>query len=139
MIYFLGFLTLSVGFSKALAFGRPLTPWSCIALIASSRYIAAEPIYRVGLTSKRFSLFLAASDDIPNFWAISKTVISSIYTSICQKKHINQVKIVEKPGIRTLYYTGVKKKSGKNSNFLNFFAPNLDRSSIMWLYCLIVL
>jgi len=72
------------------AFGRPLVPCSFINSIASTRYKAAEPIYCKGSISNRLRRFLAASDEIPSFWEISRTVIPSMYPSIYEKKSVDQ-------------------------------------------------
>jgi hypothetical protein len=43
----------------------------------------------------RLSLILTAAEEIPSVWAISKTVIPSIYKSISVNNPINQEKIIE--------------------------------------------
>jgi hypothetical protein len=43
----------------------------------------------------RLSLILTAAEEIPSAWAISKTVIPSIYKSIAVNNPIDQEKIIE--------------------------------------------
>jgi hypothetical protein len=97
---FLGFVVLgfalacrgSGGVSEAaLGRGLPLGA-SRIASISLFRYSPADPIYLKGWIPFRLSLIFTAADDIPRVWAISSTVISSIFINIHQKSSLDQVK-----------------------------------------------
>jgi hypothetical protein len=85
LLFFLGLF-----FALVSGSGRPLFT-SFIATKSSFLYMPAEPIYRNGCIPLRCNLLFTASEDIPKAWAISKTVMPSMTSSINQRGIANQV------------------------------------------------
>jgi len=124
-VFFAGFFWGVFGLETA--FGLPLV-LSRMDSRASSLYIPAEPMYLKGCIPFRCRRLLTASDAMPNAWAISRTVIPSIYNIIGYIPPRNQVGNVKMFRHRhTLLYICIV-KTQKNSKFLKNSAPTLDDS-----------
>jgi hypothetical protein len=124
---FLGFVVLGFALScrglggvPGAALGRPRIPASRIASKSASRYNPADPMYLKGFMPFLSSLLLTAAEEIPNRWAISSTVIPSIYNILPQNPSLHQSLKVKK----SLYFDILSKNVNK-IGYLDIIAINV--------------
>jgi hypothetical protein len=114
--------------------GRPRIPPSFITSTSSSRYKPAEPIYRKGRMPFLWNRLITAEEEIPRRWAISTTVIPSIYYSIATRAPANQAQMSKYLKLYTLIlYSHIVNPQKNSKNFCQTLDYPLGRVYIVYM------